>query len=40
MARMKAAIFIGAGRIVLDEKPVPDIGPGDALIHGQDNYQI
>jgi alcohol dehydrogenase len=32
MARMKAAIFVEPGRIVLDEKPVPDIGPLDALI--------
>jgi threonine dehydrogenase-like Zn-dependent dehydrogenase len=29
---MKAAIFVEPGRIVLDEKPVPDIGPSDALI--------
>ena len=32
MASMKAAIFVEPGRIVLDEKPVPDIGPLDALI--------
>lgn len=33
MARkMKAAIFVEPGRIVLDEKPVPDIGPLDALV--------
>jgi alcohol dehydrogenase len=32
MAKMKAAIFVESGRIVLDEKPVPDIGPLDALI--------
>jgi threonine dehydrogenase-like Zn-dependent dehydrogenase len=32
MAKMKAAIFVEAGRIVLDEKPVPDVGPLDALI--------
>jgi len=30
--RMKAAVFIEPGRIVLDDKPVPDIGPLDALI--------
>ena len=30
--KMKAAIFVEAGRIVLDDKPVPDIGPLDALI--------
>jgi alcohol dehydrogenase len=29
---MKAAIFVEPNRIVLDEKPVPDVGPLDALI--------
>jgi threonine dehydrogenase-like Zn-dependent dehydrogenase len=29
---MKAAIFVESGRIVLDDKPVPDVGPTDALI--------
>ncbi|UIJ72531.1 NAD(P)-dependent alcohol dehydrogenase [Aurantimonas sp. HBX-1] len=29
---MKAAIFVEPGRIVLDEKPIPEIGPLDALI--------
>jgi threonine dehydrogenase-like Zn-dependent dehydrogenase len=29
---MKAAVFVEPGRIVLDEKPVPDIGPLDALL--------
>ena len=33
MARkMKAAIFVEPNRIVLDEKPIPDVGPLDALI--------
>jgi alcohol dehydrogenase len=32
MARMKAAIFVEPGRIVLDEKPVPEVGPLDALV--------
>ncbi len=32
MAKMRAAIFIEPGRIVLGEKPVPDIGPLDALV--------
>jgi len=32
MHRMKAAIFVEPGRIVLDEKPIPDVGPLDALI--------
>lgn len=31
-AMMKAAIFVEPNRIVLDEKPVPDVGPLDALI--------
>ncbi|MFC0339472.1 NAD(P)-dependent alcohol dehydrogenase [Paracoccus niistensis] len=31
-ARMKAAIFVEPGRIVLDDKPVPDVGPLDALV--------
>jgi len=30
--KMKAAIFVEKGRIVLDDKPVPDIGPQDALV--------
>ena len=30
--KMRAAIFVEPGRIVLDEKPVPDIGPLDALV--------
>jgi threonine dehydrogenase-like Zn-dependent dehydrogenase len=29
---MKAAIFVEPGRIVLDDKPIPDVGPLDALI--------
>lgn len=32
MALMRAAVFVEPGRIVLDEKPIPDIGPLDALI--------
>lgn len=32
MAKMKVAIFVESGRIVLDEKPIPDPGPLDALI--------
>ena len=32
MPKMKAAIFIKPGRIVLDEKPIPDISPLDALV--------
>jgi threonine dehydrogenase-like Zn-dependent dehydrogenase len=32
MPNMKAAIFVEKGRIVLDEKPIPDVGPLDALI--------
>jgi alcohol dehydrogenase len=29
---MKAAIFVKPGRIVLDDKPMPEIGPLDALL--------
>lgn len=29
---MKAAIFAEPGRIVVTDKPLPDIGPLDALI--------
>jgi alcohol dehydrogenase len=32
VSRMKAAIFVEPGRIVLDEKPIPDVGPLDALL--------
>jgi threonine dehydrogenase-like Zn-dependent dehydrogenase len=32
MAKMKAAIFVAPGRIVLDEKPIPEVGPTDALV--------
>lgn len=31
-SKMKAAIFVKPGRIILDEKPIPDVGPLDALI--------
>lgn len=29
---MRAALFVEPGRIVLDDKAMPDVGPGDALI--------
>lgn len=32
MKTMKAAVFVEPGKIILDEKPIPNIGPGDALI--------
>src|SRR5579883_1839319 len=32
MTKMKATIFVEPGRIALDEKPIPDIGPLDALV--------
>ena len=32
MALMKAAVFVEKGRIVLEDKPIPDIGPLDALV--------
>ncbi len=31
--KMKAAQFVEPGRIVLDDKPIPEIGPNDALLH-------
>jgi alcohol dehydrogenase len=30
--KMKAAVFVERGRIVLQERPIPDIGPLDALM--------
>ena len=32
MAKMKVAVFAAKNRIVLDEKPIPEVGPLDALI--------
>ncbi len=32
MTKMKAAVFVEPGRIVLEEKPIPSVGPLDALI--------
>ncbi|MFY0540907.1 NAD(P)-dependent alcohol dehydrogenase [Nannocystis pusilla] len=32
MGTMKAAVFVEPGRIVLEERPIPDIGPLDALV--------
>ena len=32
MSTMKAAVFVEPGRIVLQEKPVPQPGPTDALV--------
>jgi threonine dehydrogenase-like Zn-dependent dehydrogenase len=32
MPKMKAAIFVEPGRIALDERPIPDVGPLDALL--------
>lgn len=32
MRTMKAAVFVEPGKIILDEKPIPSIGPGDALV--------
>lgn len=32
MGKMRAAVFVEPGRIVLDDKPVPDVGPLDALV--------
>lgn len=32
MPIMKAAVFVEPGKIVLDERPIPEVGAGDALI--------
>jgi alcohol dehydrogenase len=32
MRKMKAAVFVEPGRIVLDEKPIPTVGLLDALV--------
>jgi alcohol dehydrogenase len=32
MTKMKATIFIAPGRIELADKPIPDVGPNDALV--------
>ena len=32
MAMMKAAVFVEPGRIELQDKPIPEIGPNDALV--------
>ncbi len=32
MRMMKAAVFVKPGSIVLEEKPIPTVGPGDVLI--------
>ena len=32
MSRMKGAIVVEPGRIVLDDRPVPSLGPQDALL--------
>jgi alcohol dehydrogenase len=32
VSHMKAAVFVEPGRIVLDEKPIPDVGALDALV--------
>ena len=30
--KMKAAVFVEPGRIVLESKPIPEVGPLDALL--------
>ena len=32
MPKMKAAIFVEPGRIRLDHKPIPEIGPDEVLV--------
>jgi magnesium-transporting ATPase (P-type) len=34
LPKTKADVLVEPGRIGLDEKPVPDVGPPDALVHG------
>jgi alcohol dehydrogenase len=34
-AKMKAASFVEPGRIVIEDKPIPDVSPLDALIRIQ-----
>ena len=38
--KMKAAIFVEPGRIVLDEKPIPDVGPLDALVRMLQKFRV
>lgn len=32
-SKMRATIFLGLSRIVLEGKPIPDVGPIEALIN-------
>jgi hypothetical protein len=32
MGTIKAAVFIRPGKIALEERPIPSIGPGEALL--------
>ena len=32
MSQMKAAVFVEPGRIVLQDKTIPEVGPQDALM--------
>jgi hypothetical protein len=32
MAKMRAAVFVEPGRIVLEDKPITEVGPLDALV--------
>ncbi len=34
MAMVKAAIFVEPNRIVLDDKPIPEVGPLDPVAKG------
>ena len=41
MARtMRAAVFVEKGRIELREKPIPEVGPLDALLEGHDHDHL
>ena len=33
MSTMRAAVFVEPGKIELQQRPIPDIGPTDALPH-------
>lgn len=37
---MKAAVFIQPGRIELVDKPIPDVGPNDALVRLEPSFKL
>ncbi|MCG7393423.1 hypothetical protein MHY87_10950 [Microvirga sp. ACRRW] len=40
MPKMKVAVFVEPGRIVLDEKSIPDVGPLDGFLAGLSDHTI